>query len=362
MTTKRINWIFVLRLSMSASSPRPDEHGWQGRGPVRVGRQLPVLRVLGRQDPVAQHGRHLRAEDTTELIGEIQVEDGVEVGVVTDDELPADAEGKREGARDAQRLREGRPGVGEPGDDRVEALQRRHQLLLGAGDDPRRHPTEIRQARQQGDELLPLPAQPPQRGRKVSSACRMSCFCSSSVPASRLMLSSAVVICAFWRSSVPRKVCRDPPRLMRFRSARCRSGVPTALLSSLAITWIWVSPPWLSSSDSAPSTCSASAADLVSSKEICAPSWSRWGDASAAAGAMSATYFSPNREVCWISACEFAGSFTSPFTLIFTLAHHCLVAVPETLQSVSEMAVTLPSATSLTLTADCGTRSRTSAK
>src|SRR3954451_9954465 len=108
MTTNRISWILVLRLNISGSLPRADEHGGQRGGLVRVGGELAALRVLRGQDAVAQHLRDLLAEHAAELVGEVEVQDGVEVGVVADHELPADAEREGEGAGDPQRLGERR--------------------------------------------------------------------------------------------------------------------------------------------------------------------------------------------------------------------------------------------------------------
>src|SRR5438067_1824243 len=87
MTTKRISWILVLRLSIAASLPRADQHGRKlGRRRAvglllrpRGGRALGVDRARQAAEDLVQRWRH----DPAELVGEAQVEHRVEVRVVT---------------------------------------------------------------------------------------------------------------------------------------------------------------------------------------------------------------------------------------------------------------------------------------
>src|SRR5438270_224981 len=118
------------------------------------------------------------------------------------------------------------------------------------------------------------------------------------------------------------------------------------------------SPPLFSNSDSAPSTSSTSGAEVVRAIGIIDPSWSRVPPAPVV-GAISDTYFSPSNEVCWTAAAELAGSLTEPLTSTTTFAHHWVDPLSGLRQSCNETLVTLPIETSSTLTADCGTRSRT---
>src|SRR5262249_49078470 len=69
-------------------------------------------------------------------------------------------------------------------------------------------------------------------------------------------------------------------------------------------------------------------------------------------GPDSATYCSPSRLDCAISAIAFAGRRTLPLTSIVTFAVQ--------LRGGRKIRVTRPTATLFTMTADCGTRSATS--
>ena len=74
--------------------------------------------------------------------------------------------------------------------------------------------------------------------------------------------------------------------------------------------------------------------------------------AGSAVGTLSSTNFSPSRLDCFSSAWALAGSAMSPLTVIATSA--------DRVSGVRVILSTRPTATSLTLTLDCGTRSSTS--
>lgn len=136
-----------------------------------------------------------------------------------------------------------------------------------------------------------------------------------------------------------------------FSTSRICASLPVnALFSSREIFLIWARPPPLSSIDRAPNTSSTSALRLVRATGMLAPPAS---DAPPALpfGAASCTYFSPRRLVCSSLASALAGSFTSPLTSMVTVAVHPFFG--------SVISVTRPTATSLTRTAACGTRSST---
>jgi hypothetical protein len=121
------------------------------------------------------------------------------------------------------------------------------------------------------------------------------------------------------------------------------------LLSSLEIVWSWATPPPLSTRLSAPSTSSISGLRPLRSSGITSPLRSSVGLGSVG-GAERETNFSPSRLVCRICAVALAGSLVS--RRISTVTSAC--------PSTSFTSVTLPTETSSTLTAESGTRSRTS--
>jgi len=170
--------------------------------------------------------------------------------------------------------------------------------------------------------------------------------CPLSVPASRLSPSMARVMSPLLVSKVDTKV------VTLSRAARTLASLPSrAALSSREIFCSCSTPPPLSSMDSAPSTSSTSVLRLVRLTGMNAPSDS-FPVASAGGGAESSTYFSPSR-LDWRSlAPAFAGSLTSPLTSRVTSA-----VQPSRARLISS---TRPTATSLTFTPDCGTRSSTS--
>src|SRR5690349_18145233 len=89
MTTNRISWNFVLRLSIAASLPSADQHGRQtGRILRGVRRRLGRLRLLLVVDgagQLAEDRAERRREQTAELVGQTQVEHRGEVRVVATD-------------------------------------------------------------------------------------------------------------------------------------------------------------------------------------------------------------------------------------------------------------------------------------
>ena len=103
-------------------------------------------------------------------------------------------------------------------------------------------------------------------------------------------------------------------------------------------------PPPLSTNDSAPSTSSTSGLRPVAESGMLSPSESRpvgW----APAGSSSATYFSPRRLVCRISATVFAGRSRSLRTCMVIFACQPTRSIWET----------CPTGTSSTITAVRGT-------
>ena len=122
------------------------------------------------------------------------------------------------------------------------------------------------------------------------------------------------------------------------------SGRPSeTFCSSREISWNCAMPPLLSTIDRAPSTSSTCAAAAVSPLPRTAPS-PRGAPATVVAGRISATYFSPSREVCCSRAVVPAGSSTSSLTTSDTRALR-----PS---SVSRILETRPTATLSILTLD----------
>jgi hypothetical protein len=130
----------------------------------------------------------------------------------------------------------------------------------------------------------------------------------------------------------------------------CDSLPFSAALSWVSIVCSWAMPPPFSSMDSAPSTSSTVALPVVRASGIIASLASRpW--AMPAGGALSSMYHSPSR-LDWRSAASaLAGRCTSPLMTIVTVAVQLCAG--------RLMLDTRPTATSLTRTADCGTRSTT---
>ncbi|EYT83296.1 hypothetical protein CF54_08255 [Streptomyces sp. Tu 6176] len=164
------------------------------------------------------------------------------------------------------------------------------------------------------------------------------------VAASRLTLSRASVMSSrCWSRSVTRV-------LTRWSIERTwGSRPPRAVFSSWVMVLSWLTPPPLSSRDSAPKTSSTSVLRPVRETGMTLPSV-RCVVLVSLAGATSWTYFSPSRLDCSRRAPASEGSRTSPLIFMVTRAFQ-----PSRL-----MAVTRPTATSSTLTAACGTRLRTS--
>lgn len=185
-------------------------------------------------------------------------------------------------------------------------------------------------------------------GVRSDRVVEISSLCWLSVADSRFTLSSARVISALCSSSPPTKVFRLP-----ISERAAFSLPPNASLSWRVMFWIWATPPPLSSSESAPKTSSISGAMVESASGITAPSRSApAGDCTS--GGASSTNFSPRMLDCRSRAIAFAGSLTSPLIRSVTSALRPSAA--------SSTCSTLPTATSLTLTPDCGTRSSTFGK
>src|SRR6185437_15755296 len=90
--TNRTSWTLTDRRNISASPARTDERGRErlaARGRGQRGR-----RGRGRQQ-VAQ-----RRVDAAQLVGQVEIEDEVQVRVVAAHQLTGDADREREGARD----------------------------------------------------------------------------------------------------------------------------------------------------------------------------------------------------------------------------------------------------------------------
>ena len=124
MTTNRISWIFVERLSTAASRPEP--MAWSAAAPACCRSAASSWWTSSTWPPRQRaespaQGRAAPAQ----LVGEVEVEHGVQVGVVAADDLRGCAQREREGPQDAQRLREVGAGRGELGDHRVECLAAR---------------------------------------------------------------------------------------------------------------------------------------------------------------------------------------------------------------------------------------------
>ncbi|CAM5713051.1 hypothetical protein SGLAM104S_00228 [Streptomyces glaucescens] len=164
------------------------------------------------------------------------------------------------------------------------------------------------------------------------------------VAESRLTASRASVMSPRWSS---RSVTRVLTRFSTERTSPSRP--PSASLSSRVMVLSWLTPPPLSSRDSAPNTSSTSVLRLVRETGMTSPSASLPVPVSRA-GATSWMYFSPSRLDCSSRAVASAGSRTAPLISMVTRAD----------QPSSSMPVTRPTATSLTFTAACGTRLRTS--
>lgn len=164
------------------------------------------------------------------------------------------------------------------------------------------------------------------------------------VEESRLTASSASVMSPRWSS-------RSVTRVLTLRSMERTSGSrpPSAAFSSRVMVRSWLTPPPLSSRDSAPNTSSTSVLRLVRDSGMTLPSESR--PFPPPGGAASCTYFSPRRLDCPRRAVASAGSRTSPLIRMVTRAVQ---------SSPSSMRLIRPTATSLTRTAECGTRLRTS--
>jgi hypothetical protein len=181
-------------------------------------------------------------------------------------------------------------------------------------------------------------------GGIASTASAIVVFSLPSRLASRSTAFSARTMSRRWSSRPPMKVSSSLSRdLTRF------SRPSRALFSSVVIVLSWATPPPLSSADSADSTSSTSGLRPLRDKGITSPSRSR-PTGVPSGGSASATYFSPSMLVCRSPATALAGSFTESATRRRTLA--C--------QPSSSTFSTAPTVTLSTLTADCGTRSRTS--
>ncbi len=177
-----------------------------------------------------------------------------------------------------------------------------------------------------------------------SSATARSFFWASRLALSRSSPSSARTISDLWSSSPPMNVSSWSITLLMSPSRPCITWV-----SSRLMVRSWATPPPLSSSDSALKTSSTSGLRPERASGITSLSPRRPVGA-ASVGASRDTNFSPSRLVWRSSATALSGSFTLSSRRSRTRA----------VQPSSQMSSTAPTVTSLTLTADCGTRSSTS--
>ncbi len=171
----------------------------------------------------------------------------------------------------------------------------------------------------------------------------MALFCLFASIATLLTFSSEVSSASLLVSSCEMKLLAD------CRSCLTSVSLPSrVLLSSWTTVLVFSRPPPLNRSEAAPSTSSSSGLRPERDNGILSPDLSV--PIPPDGGAPSDTNFSPRRLVWRIVAIALAGNLASRLIL------RSMTAV----QPLSLMLVTLPTVTSLTLTALCGTRSRTS--
>ncbi|CAM5717321.1 hypothetical protein SALBM217S_08606 [Streptomyces griseoloalbus] len=139
---------------------------------------------------------------------------------------------------------------------------------------------------------------------------------------------------------------RSVTRVFTRRNMQRTSGSrpPRAALSSRVMVFNWLTPPPLSSRDSAPNTSSTSVVRLVRDSGMTLPSDSL-PPSLLPRGATSWMYFSPSRLDCSRRAVASAGKVMSPLISMVTRADQ---------SSPSSMPVTRPTATSLPVPRSAG--------